>query len=139
MDGYGWWLILVGMAIALALVWLFGVRLPRAEDDVTAPERVAEAAWISRTIERDGGIAPVLLVEEVLELHQAYLADPRLAQPPVELAGPPPGPHVADVLPAPALSPGPPPGSRPGSVPGGARPPAVSVPRQPPRPGPPAP
>ena len=90
MEGYGWWLILVGMAIALALVWLFAVRLPRDEEDVSPPERLAEAAWISRTIERNGGVAPAALVEEVLELHQAYLADPRLAQAPVERPAPAP-------------------------------------------------
>jgi hypothetical protein len=73
-DGYAWWLVIVGVAIGIALVWLVIVRLPRAEDDVDEDERLIEAGWISRTIEAWGGVAPAALVDEVLELHQSYLA-----------------------------------------------------------------
>ena len=73
-DGYAWWLVVVGIAIGIALVWLVIVRLPRAEDDVDEDERLIEAGWISRTIEAWGGIALAALVDEVLELHQSYLA-----------------------------------------------------------------
>lgn len=73
-DGYLWWLVVLGIAIGAAVVWLTAVRLPRRDDDVTPAERAAEARWIGATIERDGGVAPVELVEEVLELHSAYLA-----------------------------------------------------------------
>lgn len=146
MDGYGWWLILVGMAIALALVWLFAVRLPRGEADVSDPERAAEAAWISRVIERDGGIAPVPLVEEVLELHQAYLADPRLAQPPVEPSpapvspqmGPPVGSLVSPPVGSQFRPPGAPPARPPGAPPEMFASRALSGRRPPPPPGPPA-
>ena len=79
-DGYLWWLILVGAVITLAVVWVVSARLPRSEADVGAEERPAEAAWISETIERFGGVAPPELVEEVLELHAEYLASPRLAR-----------------------------------------------------------
>ena len=79
-DGYLWWLILVGAVITLAVVWVVAARLPRSESDVGAEERSAEAAWISETIERFGGVAPPELVEEVLELHAEYLASPRLAR-----------------------------------------------------------
>ncbi|CAN5746127.1 hypothetical protein BH23CHL8_BH23CHL8_06570 [soil metagenome] len=127
MDGYGWWLIVLGMAIALALVWLFGARLSRDESDVAYPERLAEAAWISRTIERNGGIAPVPLVEEVLELHQVYLADPRLAQPPIELPEAPLNVEGRD----PSFGP-------PGGSPARPQSPPFSGPPQPPRHGPPA-
>ena len=92
-DGYIWWLIVLGIAIGVAVVWLTVVRLPRRDDDQTAAERVAEARWISATIERDGGIAPQALVEEILDLHRSYLAsggvmssseapDPAGAEPP---------------------------------------------------------
>jgi hypothetical protein len=81
-DGYLWWLILVGAVVTLAVIWVFATRLPRAEQDVGEDERRAEAAWIGETIERFGGIAPVDLVEEVLELHAEYLASPRLARVP---------------------------------------------------------
>jgi hypothetical protein len=73
-DGYIWWLLLLGIAIGVVVVWLMAVRLPRRDDDVTDAERAAEARWISATIERDGGIAPTPLVEEILELHRTYLA-----------------------------------------------------------------
>ena len=73
-DGYTWWLLVLGIAIGVAVVWLTAVRLPRRDDDVTSSERVAEARWISATIERDGGIAPQALVEEILDLHRGYLA-----------------------------------------------------------------
>ncbi|MFN8620402.1 MAG: hypothetical protein U0869_06615 [Chloroflexota bacterium] len=73
-DGYLWWLVVLGIAIGAAVVWLTAVRLPRKDDDVSGPERAAEARYIAATIERDGGVAPVELVEEILDLHSAYLA-----------------------------------------------------------------
>ncbi len=72
-DGYAWWLILVGIAIGLALMWLTLARLPRAEDDVDLDEREQEAGWIGATIESRGGICPAPLALEVLDLHQEYL------------------------------------------------------------------
>ena len=89
-DGFAWWLIIVGLAIGVFVSWFLLVRLAREEDDVSALEREHEAEWISSAIERDGGIAPVSLVDEVLDLHQAYLRSPGDARPsPVEM-GPPP-------------------------------------------------
>lgn len=73
-DGYTWWLLILGIVIGVAVAWFMTARLPRRDDDLTATERVAEARWISATIERDGGIAPQALVEEILELHRGYLA-----------------------------------------------------------------
>jgi hypothetical protein len=72
-DGYAWWLVIVGIAVGLALAWLVAGRLPRREDDVDEDERIAEADWISRSLESAGGNAPVPLVEQVLELHARYL------------------------------------------------------------------
>lgn len=79
-DAWVLWVLLVGFAGGGLVTWLVMVRLPRREDDVSLAERPAEAAWISGTIERHGGIAPPSLVEEVLDLHQAYLADARVAR-----------------------------------------------------------
>ena len=73
-DGFAWWLVVLGIAVGVALVWLVIARLPRDESDVGEAEREVEAAWISRTIGAYGGLAPEPLVEEVLELHQHYLA-----------------------------------------------------------------
>ena len=86
-DGFQWWLILVGAVVTLAVIWVFAIRLPRAERDVDDDERRAEAAWISETIERFGGVAPTELVEEVLELHAEYLAAPQLARIPDRAVG----------------------------------------------------
>lgn len=82
-EAWALWLFIVGLIAGGVITWLAMVRLPRSEDDVSAAERPAEAAWISRVIERQGGVAPASLVAEVLDLHQAYLADPRQAQMPV--------------------------------------------------------
>jgi hypothetical protein len=103
------------------------VRLPRRDDDVDAAERPAEAAWISEIIERNGGVAPALLVEEVLELHRAYL---RQARPPVP-ADPAAGTE-AWAYPPPA------PGAiAPGSLPAGYAPPGYRPPPSPPPASPP--
>jgi hypothetical protein len=72
-DGFAWWLIVLGIAIGVGLVWLFLVKLPRTESDVDDSEMVAEALWISQTIENYGGVAPQALVEEILEMHRQYL------------------------------------------------------------------
>lgn len=77
-DEYAWWFLVVGLAVGGALVWLVRGQMARQEDDVAEAERVPEAEWISRTIERAGGIAPADLVAQVLSLHRSYLreADP---------------------------------------------------------------
>jgi hypothetical protein len=91
------WLFVVGVAVGVVTALVVAARLPRQEDDISGLERPAEAAWISSVIERHGGIAPASLVEEVLDLHQAYLGDPRLARPPIDVpAGYPPGQPPAD-------------------------------------------
>ena len=112
------------------------------------PERPTEAAWISAVIERNGGVAPALLVEEVLELHAAYLDK---AHPPVPsesavwayravATGPvAPGSLAPGHLPPGYVSPGyPPPGyppsgfAPPGYVSPGPPPPGVVSPEPPP-------
>ena len=121
------WVLLVGLAAGGVVTWLLMVRLPRAEDDVSPAERPAEAAWISAVIERYGGVAPPSLVEEVLDLHQAYLRDPRLARPAIvpksrDQAGLPPPPR--GMLPPAGSPPLPPlPGSPPPLPPAGSPPP----------------
>jgi HAMP domain-containing protein len=77
-EQYIVWALVVGIAIGAALYWFAFGRVPRRTDDLAAPERVAEAALISHTIEARGGVAPVDLVEEVLDLHASYLSGPAL-------------------------------------------------------------
>ena len=95
-DGFAWWLILVGLAIGVFVSWLLIVRIPRSEDDISPAERADEAVWISDAIENGGGIAPVSLVDEVLELHQAYLRTSGSMQAPdATLQDPAPGPAAS--------------------------------------------
>jgi HAMP domain-containing protein len=77
-EQYIVWALIVGVVVGAALYWFALGRLPRETDDITPTERVAEAGWISRTIERRGGVAPPDLVEEVLDLHSSYLSGPAL-------------------------------------------------------------
>ena len=72
-EQYIGWALVVGLVIGGALVWFAVGRLPRSGEEIPAEERAAEAAWISETISERGGLAPPDLVEEVLELHAAYL------------------------------------------------------------------
>ena len=72
-NEFQWWLLVVGIALGAALVWFLIGSIPRTDDDVTESERALEAEWISGVIEERGGVAPALLVEEVLDLHRAYL------------------------------------------------------------------
>lgn len=88
-EGWALWVLLVGFATGVALTAVFLWRLPRREDDVAVGERPAEARWIARVIEADGGVAPEPFVEEVLELHQAYLASRFTPGPPAGVAPPP--------------------------------------------------
>jgi hypothetical protein len=77
-NGFQWWLVIVGICLGAGLLWLVLGRLPRQDDDVGPRERQVEAMWISQTIEAGGGVAPVALIEEVLELHASYLDGPAL-------------------------------------------------------------
>ena len=116
-DGWALWLLLVGLGVGAAGAGVLLVRLPREDDDIGADERRTEAAWIAATIERHGGVAPPSLVEEVLELHGAYLATPR---------SPAPSGVSAPPLPPPAASPQGAP--RPGAPPPAGYPPPASYP-----------
>jgi hypothetical protein len=133
-EGWLLWsiIVVVGVGIIVAVVAL--APLPRAEDDVGAGERRFEAGWIATTIERYGGVAPTSLVEEVLDLHQAYLQAPRAAAGDFGPAAPPGGP--AGPTPQPQAPPpqAPPPQARP---PAGAPPPAQAPRRPGPQPPPP--
>ncbi len=85
MNGaFSWWLVILGIAVGMAVVWMVMARLPRTEDDVSDDEVGVEAGWISRTINAYGGVAPQPLVEEVLELHRQYIAGP-VQEPPQDL------------------------------------------------------
>ena len=123
-EAWALWLFLVGLVIGVAVTAVLLWRLPRREDDVPLEERRVEAAWIAGTIERHGGSAPVSFVEEVLDLHQAYLQMARPPGPPMG-AAPPPVPPPPPGYAAPGPLP-PPPGRAPpsGQAPPSGPPPA---------------
>jgi hypothetical protein len=108
-DGFSWWLVLLGIAVGIGLVWLVTVRLPRSESDVSDDEIAEEAGWISQTVESAGGIAPRDLVHEVLDLHRQYLAGERTmtSVPPPERTWAPDasaaGPSNPEVPPSPTM------------------------------------
>jgi hypothetical protein len=88
-DAWVWWLFAIGLVIGAAAVWFIRGTLAREDEDLALDERALEAEWVADTIERSGGVAPVPLVEQVLELHRDYLhsAPPYLAgDPPVVTA-----------------------------------------------------
>ncbi len=77
-EPYIFWALIVGFVIGGAVAWFAIGRLPRSTDDVSAEERMAEAAWIASALAERGRNAPEALIEEVLELHGRYLAGPAL-------------------------------------------------------------
>jgi hypothetical protein len=150
-EGWVLWLLLVGLAIGAAATWVLMVRLPREEDDIGLAERHSEATWIATTIERHGGVAPPSFVEEVLDLHQAYLSAPRVSTapmppPPLPPLAPPPQARPTQPPPGQALQPPPgqppqPPSGQPPTGSYGPAPPsgyAGGGPPPPNQPGPPA-
>lgn len=100
-EQYLVWVLLVGIAIGAAATWFLIGRLPRQSDDLSAPELVAEADWISHSIERRGGVASPSLVEEVLDLHLEYLRGEPL---PLEPGDPPADVGEAEIAAAEVLS-----------------------------------
>lgn len=124
-EAWALWLFLVGLVTGVGVTAVLLWRLPRQEDDLPVEERRVEAAWIATTIERQGGLAPVSFVEEVLDLHQAYLSTTRPPGPPAgaevsPASGPGPGlgPPAAGYAPPPGppLGYSPPPGRGPGQA-----------------------
>jgi hypothetical protein len=75
-DAWVWWLFAVGLVVGAAVLWLVRGAIARQDEDLASDERALEAQWVAEIIEQSGGVAPVLLVEQVLELHRLYLRRP---------------------------------------------------------------
>jgi hypothetical protein len=71
---FDWWLLIVGFVLGAGMTGLVLAELRRREDDVTARERGAEAAWIASDLTAHGIPADAEAVGEVLRLHRLYLA-----------------------------------------------------------------
>jgi hypothetical protein len=75
-DPFAFWVFLVILVSATAVIWAIVGRVARQDDDLAADERAVEAEWISDTIGRWGGDVPVAVVNQVLEMHRRYLDGP---------------------------------------------------------------
>jgi transposase InsO family protein len=75
-EPFAFWVFLVILFGAAAVIWAITGRVARRDDDLAADERGLEADWISDTIGRWGGDVPVPVVTQVLDLHRRYLGGP---------------------------------------------------------------
>jgi hypothetical protein len=73
---FNYWLLIVGLVVGGALVWLVVADSSRRDEDVLDAELPAEAAWIADAIEARGERADPAAVERVLRLHRVYLTLP---------------------------------------------------------------
>ena len=89
-DPVSFWIFLVLLSGAVAVIWLLTAHVARRDEDLAADERAIEAGWIAETIERWGGDVPLPVVEQVLDLHRRYLEGP-----PPELPAEPAAPSSA--------------------------------------------
>ena len=77
MNGeFNWWLLIVGLVIGAALVWLVLADSARRDADVEDEEIPMEAAWISATLRIDDDDVEPQMVDRILRLHRAYLTSP---------------------------------------------------------------
>jgi hypothetical protein len=81
---FDWWLLIVGFVLGAGVTGLVLAELRRREDDVTAREREAEAAWIASDLTVHGIPADAEAVGEVLRLHRLYLASLPADEPELE-------------------------------------------------------
>ncbi|HEY8199308.1 MAG TPA: hypothetical protein VIF44_06015 [Candidatus Limnocylindrales bacterium] len=90
-EPFAFWVFLVILFGAAAVVWAITGRVARQDDDLVADERAMEASWISDTIDRWGGDVPVPVVSQVLDLHRRYLDGPGFEVEPEDEDEPPTG------------------------------------------------
>lgn len=73
---FNWWLLIVGLVVGAALVWLVLADSARRDADVDEDEIPMEAAWIAAAIHEEGEEIDPRTADRVLRLHRAYLAAP---------------------------------------------------------------
>ena len=71
---FSWWLLIVGLVIGAALVWLVLSDSSRRESEITEEELPKEAAWIAEIVTQSGRRLDPETAEAVLRLHKTYLA-----------------------------------------------------------------
>lgn len=73
---FNWWLLIVGLVVGAALVWLVLADSARRDADVEEDEIAMEAAWIAAAVRDEGEEIDPRTADRVLRLHRAYLAAP---------------------------------------------------------------
>jgi hypothetical protein len=73
---FNWWLLIVGLVVGAALMWVVVMDSRRREVDVDEAERPREAMWLSRMLEDEGHDVSPEVAERLLQLHRAYLEAP---------------------------------------------------------------
>ncbi len=73
---FNWWLLIVGLVIGAALVYLVLADASRRESEVTSEEQPREATWIATTLRAEGVALEPETAERILELHRLYLSAP---------------------------------------------------------------
>jgi FtsZ-interacting cell division protein ZipA len=122
---FNWWLLIVGLVVGAAIVYLVLADSSRRESEIDATERPREAAWISASLRAEGRTIDPETAERVLELHRLYRSAPPPDEPDEEepyepepyeqeLDASPPTHVAAD---GPDRPEAPAPGSRPGNDP----------------------
>jgi hypothetical protein len=74
MAEFNWWLLIVGLVIGAALVWLVLSDSRRRESEISEDELPKEATWIAETLRQSGRRIDPETAEGVLRLHRTYLA-----------------------------------------------------------------
>jgi hypothetical protein len=74
MAEFNWWLLIVGLVIGAALVWLVLSDSRRRETEISEDELPREATWIAETLRESGRRIDPETAEAVLRLHRTYLA-----------------------------------------------------------------
>ena len=71
---FNWWLLIVGLVIGAALVWLVLADSSRRDSEIAEEELPREAAWIAELVTRSGRRLDPETAESVLRLHRTYLS-----------------------------------------------------------------
>jgi hypothetical protein len=73
---FNWWLLIVGLVVGAAIVYLVLADSTRRESEIDEAERPVEAAWLSAALRAEGRIVDPETAERILELHRLYRSAP---------------------------------------------------------------
>lgn len=73
---FDWWLLILGLVVGAAIVWLVLAELPRRDSELDAAEMDLEAGWIAANLGARNRPMDPSAVRAVLDQHRAYLRLP---------------------------------------------------------------